>query len=779
MDFFQFLRTVFKYIPLLILLPLVSMIITFILVQSSDSEYRARAVLSSGFIESQNTPGNDGRISRDQITFQYANLMELLSSKNVYDFTSYALLRHDMKNTDQAFRTFGESYAEFSDELKSDIVDTLDYALDEFHHLDETEGIGAHILELLEEMEYDYESLQKQITIRRMGQSDYIHVIAETESSKLSAFIANNFAGRFINYYKISQNRLLSVNIQFYLDQVELRENQLEERTERLQNFKVRNSITNITEQTKSLAVQIADFERVREREISAYRGAKSLIDSLNVVLQEGGDGYTEGRASALNTQIAIARRSIAELNRRRINAQARGNRELMAELEEQISEERERMKEALLVTNNQAMVDPRMARQQLLSERLMLAVEAENARQSLNFIETELDRLEDKTREFARMEAVLDTYTRDIDLAEREYLSMRDRLNQFRLEQQSMSSGAQMEQVQSALPPTDPLPSKKLIILLVAGAGSFAFTLVAIFAIEYLDNTIRNARNLANRTGEPVIGVLPRLTSEEIDIPAIFDPDHIPRHSLERITGLMVRMLRYNLLKQMKGKKLLISSSHPGAGKTFLSVFLAYALAESKYRVLLVDASPRNPSLTSQFEAEPVLESYLSGRIDYQQAALQTDHPNIKLIGCARGGKTIYEMASQAEIRQALERAESYCDIMIIDASPMVKENNARELLPFSDTALMIYSAIDVLDTVDIRVVSELNDASVSYAGGVVNKVETEEMEQEYGEIEKDRSFIRRFAKNLIRGKLKGIFERNKKEKVKTEESGEDKPET
>jgi hypothetical protein len=56
---------------------------------------------------------------------------------------------------------------------------------------------------------------------------------------------------------------------------------------------------------------------------------------------------------------------------------------------------------------------------------------------------------------------------------------------------------------------------------------------------------------------------------------------------------------------------------------------------------------------------------------------------------------------------------------------------------------------------------------------------VETEEMENEYGEIEKDRSFVRRFAKNLIRGKLKGIFERNKKEKVKTKKPADDTPET
>lgn len=767
MDLIQFLRTLYKYIPLLILLPLITVIITFIFVQSSEGEYRARAVVSSGFIEAQNTPGNERRISRDQVMFQYANLMELLSSKNVYDFTTYALLKHDLQNPEDAFREFGDFYNELSPQVRSAVLDSLDYALENYRNIEEVDGIGNIVNDLALEKKYDYESLQNRITIRRMGQSDYIQIIAETESSRLSAFIANSFASHFINFYRVNQNRLLGVNIEFYLEQVRLREEQLQERTRRLQNFKVENSITNITEQTKALAIQMTDFERVREREMRNYRGAQSLIDSLNTVLQEGGEGYVEGRAAQLNADVAVARRSMAELNRRRVNAQVRGNTELAQQLQDEIEEERQNLQETISVIDNQALADPRVARQQLLSERLMLGIQSENARQSLIFIESELERLQNRTREFARIEAVLDSYVREIDLAERDYLSMLDRLNQFRLRQQAMSSGAQMEQVEAALPPTDPMPSKKLIILLVAGAGSFAFALVAVFIIEYLDLTIRNAQNLANRTGKPVYGVVPNLKMDEIDIPSLFSSEYEADDALQKATASMIRLLRHNLLSEADGKKLLLTSSHPRTGKTFISVFMAYAIAQANYKVLLIDTGTRDAALTLQFGAEPALERFLRGEISNSEAAMETSHPFISVIGCNTGNKTISEMASQAQIKQAIAGIEEYYDVIIIDSTPLIKENNARELLPFVDSATLVFSALDVINGVDNSVVAELDAAPPSFKGSILNKVDVSEIGHLYGELDKDRNFIRRALKEILRGNVKGAFRRNKGTKV------------
>lgn len=762
MDLIQFLRTLYKYVPLLILLPLITMIITFIFVQNSEREFRARAVVSSGFIESQNTPGNERRISRDQVMFQYANLMELLSSKNVYDFVTYALLKHDMENPDQAFRPFGEAYDEMSPQLRASVLDSLNYALDNYRHLSERNGIGSVVLELALEKDYDYEKLQERINVRRMGQSDYIQVTAETEDPVLSAFIANRFASHFINFYRISQNRLLGVNIEFYLEQVRLREEQLEERTQRLQNFKVQNSITNITEQTKALAIQMTDFERVREREMRNYMGAQSLIDSLNVVLQQGGDGYVEGSVAELNSEVAIARRSMAELNRRRVNAQVRGNTELAAELEAQIDQERQRLQEAIEVIDNQSLADPRVARQQLLSQRLLLSVEAENSRQALIYLESELERLQNKTREFARMEAVLDAYVRQINLAEQDYLSMLDRLNQFRLRQQAMSSGSQMEQVEAALPPTDPMPSKKLIILVVAGAGSFAFALVAVFIVEYLDLTIRNAQNLANRTHKPVFGVIPELRTDEVDIPSLFSSEHATDDALSKATASMIRLLRHNLLSETEGKRLLLSSPHPRTGKTFVSVFMAYAIAQANYRVLLIDTGTRDHALTTQFGAEPSLERFLRGEISPAQAAVDTTHPLISIIGCASTNKTISEMASQSQIKKAMEEVAEEYDIVLIDSTPLIKENNARELLPFVDSVTLVFSALDVINGVDASVISELNEAKTSFKGTVLNKVDVGEIEHIYGELDKERNFVRRAFKEIIRGNVKGAFRRD-----------------
>ncbi|MCH8566883.1 MAG: AAA family ATPase [Balneolales bacterium] len=772
MDIIQFLKTIYRHLPVLILLPVITVIITFIFVKNKEGDYRARAVISSGFIEAQNTPGNDGRISRDQITFRYANLMELISSKPVFDQVSYSLLRRDLQNTERAFRPRRELYRELNEPQKAAMIDTLSYYISNHLSMNETDGIGQQIYRILVDKEYDYESLRRRVRINRMGQSDYIQILVETENPDLSAYIANTLATRFISFYRQSQDRTLGVNIEFYLEQVRLREVQLQERTRRLQDFKVANSITNLYEQTKAIAVQMSDFEFLRQTEMRTFRGAQSLIDSMDVVLREGGVDFTEGRSSALNTQIAVARSSMAELNRRMLNARIRGDEELATQLLTQIDQERTILNESISRLNDQAIADPRVARQDLITRRLLLAIDKENARQSLIHIETELTRMQNLTREFARVEAILDSYIREIDLAERDYLSMLDRLNEFRLRQQSMSSGTQMETIERALPPRDPLPSKRLLILLVAAAGSFAFGLVAIFAIEYFDLTIRNAKQLADRTQKPVFGMVPLIgenDEDELNVPELFEKK--PEKPLLAATLSLVRLLRSNVLTYMNGKRLLITSSQARSGKTFISIVLGYAIAQTGRKVLIVDTNTISNDLTLQFDVEPHLFEYLRGEMSLSMSVHETGHENVHVLGCEKSNLTISEVAVPAKIKDAFEKMSEEYDLIIIDSTTMVRDNNSRELLEYADSITLTYAAGEVVNGIDASIIEEIDSSKITFNGSILNKVAIEEIQYIYGDVEVESNMLKHAIKQISRGNIKGAFsraDRKKKPKFK-----------
>lgn len=759
MDVVQFLRTLYRYLPLIILLPVVTVLITYIFVRNMEGEYRARSVISSGIIESQSGPGSDARINRDQIAFRYANFMELINSRPVISLVSFSLLRHDLQNPGRGFRTDTPEFTTLSPERRAALIDSLTFYIDTAEPLDLTQGYGQTVFELLSAKGYDPASIANRTRIQRLGQSDYIQILVETENPRLSAYIANELADLFIRFYRHRQNQLLGVNIDFYLEQVRLREIQLDERSRRLQNFKVANSITNLYEQTKAIAVQISDFEYLRQMETRTFRGAQSLIDSLDVVLRDNsGRDFTEGRQAALNAQVAAARRQMSELNRRRVNAVIRGEMGLADQLEQEVNEIRDLLHVSVANMNNQAIADPRVAREQLITQRMLLALDKEQARQALLNIERELQRLANLTREFARLEAIQDTYVREIDLAERDYLSMLDRLNQFRLtQQQTINSGAQVEQIERAMPPRDPLPSKKILIILVAGAGSFGFALVSVFIIEYFDLTIKTARQLANTLEKPVFGIIPGLEDDELDIPAMFAQSS--SNLTIKATLSLVRHLRSNIIPYTEGRRIIISSTQPKTGKTFLSILISYALAQTGRKVLLVDANMLSNKLTQTFQSEPVLEKYLTGEIDLQEAITPTSHDNIFVLGCGISNFTINEIATKARLEEAFDRMIEGFDSVIIDSTMLVKHNNTRELLPFADSIILAFAAGEVVNGLDRELIGELNEAPISFEGCILNKVELNQIEDVYGELNKKRSYPRRVIKQIIRGNIKGAF--------------------
>lgn len=762
MDVIQFLRTLYRYLPLLILLPIVTVLITYVFVRNMEGEYRARAVISSGIIESQSGPGTDSRINRDQIAFRYANFMELINSRPVISLVSFSLLRHDLRNPGRGFRPDSDEFNAISPERRAALIDSLTFYIETAEPLDLTQGYGQTVFELLSAKGYDPGTISDRSRIQRLGQSDYIQILVETENPRLSAFIANELADLFIKYYRYKQNQLLGVNIDFYLEQVRLREIQLDERSRRLQNFKVANSITNLYEQTKAIAVQISDFEYLRQMETRTFRGAQSLIDSLDVVLRDNsGRDFTEGRQAALNAQIAAARRQMSELNRRRVNAVIRGETGLAEQLEQEVSELRDLQYVSVANLNNQAIADPRVAREQLITQRMLLSLDKEQARVALENIQLELTRLANLTREFARLEAIQDTYVREIDLAERDYLSMLDRLNQFRLtQQQTLNSGAQVEQIERAMPPRNPLPSKKILIILVAGAGSFGFALVSVFIIEYFDLTIKTARQLANALEKPVFGIIPVLEDDELDIPGMFAQSS--SNLTIKATLSLVRHLRSNILPYAEGRRLIISSTQPKTGKTFLSILLSYALAQTSRKVLIVDANMLSNKLTQTFQSEPMFERYLRGEVNLEQAISPTSHENIYVLGCDISNLTINEIAPKAQLEVAFERLIDGFDSVIIDSTMLVKHNNTRELLPFADSIILSFAAGEVVNGLDRELVVELNDAPISFEGCILNKVDLNQIEDVYGELNKKRSYPRRVFKQIIRGNIKGAFRLN-----------------
>src|SRR5690606_23617661 len=109
-----------------------------------------------------------------------------------------------------------------------------------------------------------------------------------------------------------------------------------------------------------------------------------------------------------------------------------------------------------------------------------------------------------------------------------------------------------QLRQIEQA-EPGELQASKKMVLVIFAGLLSFVFCVGAFFILFLLDKTIRDPYALANKTGQPVLGVLPHTA-------AIKDPEAVWMQATDPDTRQFrdnLRMIRLELDSLLPDKKI------------------------------------------------------------------------------------------------------------------------------------------------------------------------------------------------------------------------------
>ncbi|WP_019671498.1 GumC family protein [Eudoraea adriatica] len=141
------------------------------------------------------------------------------------------------------------------------------------------------------------------------------------------------------------------------------------------------------------------------------------------------------------------------------------------------------------------------------------------------------------------------------------------------------------------------PVAPKKPIILLASMIFGLLLPFSFIYFNQLLDNKVHNKVDLEKQVDPiPVFAELPKLSKKE---------NSLVRSGERTVLAESLRILRTNLdyvikskKKSSKGNIVLITSSVPGEGKTFISSNLAMIFANTNKKVLLIGADIRNPKI-------------------------------------------------------------------------------------------------------------------------------------------------------------------------------------
>ena len=154
------------------------------------------------------------------------------------------------------------------------------------------------------------------------------------------------------------------------------------------------------------------------------------------------------------------------------------------------------------------------------------------------------------------------------------------------------------------------------------------------------------------------------------------------------------LRSRLYQMREKMPLKKVLVSSSLPKEGKSFVAANLAQVMVKQHgRRVLLIDADLRGPKLHECLGAPncPGLSDYLMGQADEFSVVQRGPMENLFFIPAGNTVSTPAELVANGRLKFLLARVETLFDWIIIDSPPAVPVSDASLLANFCDGVLLV----------------------------------------------------------------------------------------
>lgn len=186
-------------------------------------------------------------------------------------------------------------------------------------------------------------------------------------------------------------------------------------------------------------------------------------------------------------------------------------------------------------------------------------------------------------------------------------------------------------------------------------------------------------------------------------------------------------RLLRTNIQyinKDEKSTAIMLTSTAPANGKTFVTANLAITLAQANKRVILVDSDIRKPRLHKVFELENTmgLSDYLRNSSD----GLYIRKTNIENLSIVTAGTMVNnpsELIGQEKFKKTIEALKEKYDYVIIDSSPILMVTDSILVSRVVDATILIaiYNKTRIDDLKSA--VRRINYVGGNVAGVVVNR--------------------------------------------------------
>lgn len=518
------------------------------------------------------------------------------------------------------------------------------------------------------------EQVMERLSIVRLSESRVIGIRFSSENAERAALLANTYADIYISRQVSDGNALNDEATEWLKSQIDNLRSEVAISEAAVEQFRSQNGLfqtSNSTlprEELTQLSSQLVQAEAERStvaarlslaRELVANEGA---IDSTLEVLQSPLIQNLRQQEVALRAQIAEQAATLLPSHPRMKTSEAN-----LADLRLQIGRE-----VAKLIRS--------------------LENEAHVANERIRVMRDKVNRLKSRMSRLGQQEV-------ELRALEREAAANRTLLEQFLGRYEAASARAAADAAaanativtKSVIPANPASPNKKAAFVLAVVGAAFG-SLAIVFLMEALAPGFRTPEQVERQTGMPFLGTLPDVVGARSPAGMAASVVHAPYGQISEA----MRRLQSNVLmarvEDRPVRTVLVTSAIDQEGKSGVAGGLARLMAQSGYRVLLIDADLRQGPVAATLGLYPTwgLTEVLNGQAEFDRAVIR-DHSSALHI-LQSGGQTANPTALLSSNRMSwlLYALVQKYDFVIVDGPAVHAASEAPALSQLTDVTVM-----------------------------------------------------------------------------------------
>ncbi|UFH54467.1 GumC family protein [Spirosoma sp. KNUC1025] len=293
--------------------------------------------------------------------------------------------------------------------------------------------------------------------------------------------------------------------IKYYEDKTKEAKRLLDNAESKLRAFNVQHNVLNFEDELKTRSSTREALVGEYNTEVMRNQAAKAAMNALNQRMTQGGN------VLKISTALTDKQAELTAAETQLINARTNGQPQAVLDQHQakikKLSDDLQQIAQNYYAADNSTDAVPKM---RLINEWLAKVLEFEESGARMEVIKKRLDDYQKESTGFTPLESEQRQLSRDMTVAEKDYLNLVQALNQANTHQQDIAIDGSMSILDPPAFPYSPQAPKRMFFTLLGAGVGFIIALLLTAIRVLMDKRINSLDEAERRIGSPVTALFP-----------------------------------------------------------------------------------------------------------------------------------------------------------------------------------------------------------------------------------------------------------------------------